>query len=247
MVARSLVALGYNSFDRWFVRRLSASRPYDRSIWPLGWTQAQTGEMLEPFLGIRLNQAGVSAIEKTFDSHRRRNIDVSEVVAFARCFGRPVGWFFMPPPGTGDEIVEPVAGEKLKNDLKAADLATVVLGTAEGWDLLAQRVLELAASGFPAAHDTMRNLAGSADTKAVADDLERRRQTVQAASIDRLASPTDDVITGMARLLVELVRTTPAGMARLRDADPDEALELLARGDEAGDKVPGRATRSTRR
>jgi hypothetical protein len=166
MVARSLVALGYNSFDRWFVRRLSASRPYDRSIWPLGWTQAQTGEMLEPFLGIRLNQAGVSAIEKTFDSHRRRNIDVSEVVAFARCFGRPVGWFFMPPPGTGDEIVEPVAGEKLKNDLKAADLVTVVLGTAEGWDLLAQRVLELAASGFPAAHDTMRNLAGSADTKA---------------------------------------------------------------------------------
>jgi hypothetical protein len=148
---------------------------------------------------------------------------------------------------TGDEIVEPMAGEKLKNDLKAADLATVVLGTTEGWDLLVQRVHELAASGFPAVHDTMRNLAGSADTKAVADDLERRRQTVQAASIDRLASPTDDVITGMARLLVELVRTTPAGMARLRDADPDEALELLARGVEAGDKSPGRATRSTRR
>ena len=46
----------------------------------VGWTQAQTSEMLEPFLGMRLNQAGVSAIEKTFDSHRRRNIDVQEVV-----------------------------------------------------------------------------------------------------------------------------------------------------------------------
>ena len=46
-----------------------------------GWTQSQTGEYLEPFLGARLNQAGISAIEKTFDSDRRRNIDVSELVA----------------------------------------------------------------------------------------------------------------------------------------------------------------------
>ena len=66
-----------------------------------GWTQSQTSEFLEPFLGYRLNQAGVSAIEKTFDSERRRNIDVAEIVAFSRCFRTPISWFFLPPPGTG--------------------------------------------------------------------------------------------------------------------------------------------------
>ena len=48
-----------------------------------GWTQAQTSDALEPFLGYSLRQAGVSAIEKTFDSERRRNLDVAEVVASA--------------------------------------------------------------------------------------------------------------------------------------------------------------------
>ena len=33
IVARSLVPLGYSSLERWFVSRLSASRPYARSIW----------------------------------------------------------------------------------------------------------------------------------------------------------------------------------------------------------------------
>src|SRR4051812_7193834 len=52
-----------------------------------GWTQVRTSDALEPYLGFKLNQAGVSAIEKTYDSDRRRNIDVAEVVAFSRCFG----------------------------------------------------------------------------------------------------------------------------------------------------------------
>lgn len=37
---------------------------------------------------------------------------------------------------------------------------------------------------------------------------------------------------GMAALLVELVKLTPVGFAELREKDPDEALELLAEGDE---------------
>src|SRR3954451_24509599 len=72
-----------------------------------GWTQVETSERLEPFLGYKLNQAGVSAIERTFDSERRRNIDVAEIVAFARCFGVPLGWFFVPPAGHATDFVEP--------------------------------------------------------------------------------------------------------------------------------------------
>ena len=36
----------------------------------------------------------------------------------------------------------------------------------------------------------------------------------------------------MAALLVDLVKLTPLGYRALRDANPQEALELLARGDE---------------
>ena len=75
---------------------------------PHGWTQVETSDRLEPFLGYKLNQAGVSAIEKTYDTERRRNIDAAEVVAFSRCFRRPIGWFFLPPPGHGGDLVEPV-------------------------------------------------------------------------------------------------------------------------------------------
>ena len=66
-----------------------------------GWTQVETSRQLEPFLGYHLNQAGVSAIEKTFDSPRRRNIDVAELIAFSHCFNKPVEWFLgLPESGT---------------------------------------------------------------------------------------------------------------------------------------------------
>ena len=79
-----------------------------------GWTQVETSERLEPFLGYRLNQAGVSAIEKTYDSERRRNIDAAEIVAFARCFNRPIGWFFLPPTGHSPDLIEPVQTRRVR-------------------------------------------------------------------------------------------------------------------------------------
>jgi hypothetical protein len=51
-------------------------------------------------------------------------------------------------------------------------------------------------------------------------------------TLARHVSPGDEVITEVARLLVRLVKLTPLGFAKLRDADPDEALALLAEGDE---------------
>ena len=81
---------------------------FTRARQQAGWTQVETSERLEPFLGYRLNQAGVSAIEKTYDTERRRNIDAAEIVAFARCFNEPIGWFFLPPTGHARDLVEPV-------------------------------------------------------------------------------------------------------------------------------------------
>ena len=53
-----------------------------------------------------------------------------------------------------------------------------------------------------------------------------------ATTLARRASPGDTVITEMAALLVDLVKLTPIGYHALREASPEEALELLARGDQ---------------
>ncbi len=62
--------------------------------------------------------------------------------------------------------------------------------------------------------------------------IDLRRRTLQQATLARFAGPEDDVIASMAALLVELVKLSPVGLARLQETDPDEALELLAEGDE---------------
>ena len=40
-----------------------------------GWTQEELADRLEPYLGQRLTQAGVSSIERAWDSDRRREFD----------------------------------------------------------------------------------------------------------------------------------------------------------------------------
>ena len=59
-----------------------------------------------------------------------------------------------------------------------------------------------------------------------------RRRAAQQATLVRFAGHEDDVITSMAALLVELVKLTPLGLQKLRTTDSDEALRLLAEGDQ---------------
>src|SRR5438067_12902483 len=63
-----------------------------------GWTQEETALELERFLGQRLPQASISAIERAYDGDRRREFDAHELLAFALCFELPLFWFFLPPP-----------------------------------------------------------------------------------------------------------------------------------------------------
>jgi len=196
-----------------------------------GWTQSQTSEFLEPFLGYRLNQAGVSAIEKTFDSERRRNIDVAEIVAFSRCFRKPIGWFFLPPPGTGAGRVEPTTDDRY--ELRAADLTTLAVGGPTGWESFLARITELLKSDPDEVWTAMQAAFAGIKRTTWEKQIDLRRRALQQETMARFAGPEDDVITGMAALLVELVKMTPVGMMKLRGTDPEEALRLLAEGDRA--------------
>lgn len=63
-----------------------------------GWTQDDLSERLESYLGQRLTQAGVSAIERAWDGDRRREFDAHELLIFAMVFDLPIIWFLLPPP-----------------------------------------------------------------------------------------------------------------------------------------------------
>ena len=204
---------------------------FTRARQEAGWTQSGTGERLEPYLGYKLNQAGVSAIEKTYDTERRRNIDAAEIVAFARCFNRPIGWFFLPPTQHGGDLVEPVYADD-RYHLPAAELVALAVGTPSGWNVLLQRIRELLDTDRRRVADALTYaLQARHDPDDIEGQLDLRRRAIQAVTLARHVSPGDEVITEMARLLAELVKTTPLGFAKLRDTDPDEALALLAEGD----------------
>ena len=53
---------------------------------------------LEPYLGQRMTQAGVSSIERAWDGDRRREFDAHELLVFAMVFELPIIWFLLPPP-----------------------------------------------------------------------------------------------------------------------------------------------------
>ena len=198
-----------------------------------GWTQVETSERLEPYLGYRLNQAGISAIEKTYDSDRRRNIDTAEVVAFARCFGLPLGWFFLPPGGHTEDLVEPVQrGELEEVNIDAAHLLTLALGTPAGWGAFVERVVELGREAKEPISAALRvAFRGEADRHGWEKQIDLRRRALRETTLARQAGPGEEVITSMATLLIELVKLTPLGFELLRDSDPHEALRLLTLGD----------------
>jgi len=198
----------------------------------LGWTQVETSQHLEPFLGYQLNQAGISAIEKTYDSERRRNIDTAEVVAFARCFGVPIGWFFLPPSEHAGDLVEPLHVDD-RYHIPAADLVTLTIGSPSSWRLYLERVRELLGTDRGSIADALHfALDGHSERDEIEAQLDLRRRAIRDINLARHASPADDVITNMAELLLRLVRLTPGGMDRLRQSDPQAALVLLEEGDE---------------
>src|SRR5665811_933751 len=63
-----------------------------------GWTQEELADRLEPYLGQRLTQAGISSIERAWDGDRRREFDAHELLIFAMVFDLPILWFLLPPP-----------------------------------------------------------------------------------------------------------------------------------------------------
>jgi hypothetical protein len=106
-----------------------------------GWTQDRAAQALEPYLGKRWSKASVSQAERSIAGKFVRNFDADEIVAFARAFELPVGWFFMPPPPHSDQPGVPV---KLKTpDAERLGTALALLVDLVFGDETNQALLEM--------------------------------------------------------------------------------------------------------
>jgi transcriptional regulator with XRE-family HTH domain len=94
-----------------------------------GWTQDQAAEACAAYLGNRLSPASWSALERSVDGGRIREITADELVAFARAFDLPIGFFLTPPSVWDNHVVAtPDAGPE---GLEPMELFDVVIGTPE--------------------------------------------------------------------------------------------------------------------
>ena len=93
------------------------------------WTQDQAAEACAPYLGARLSPASWSALERSVDGGRIREITADELIGFARGFALPVGFFLTPPSVWDGHVVNtPDAGS---DGLEPLELFDVVIGTPE--------------------------------------------------------------------------------------------------------------------
>jgi transcriptional regulator with XRE-family HTH domain len=94
-----------------------------------GWTQDQAAEACTDYLGARLSPASWSAMERSVDGGRIREITADELVAFARAFDLPIGFFLTPPSAWDNHVVAtPDAGAE---GLAPIELFDVVIGTPD--------------------------------------------------------------------------------------------------------------------
>lgn len=114
-----------------------------------GWTQEQTAERLEPFLGQRLKKTSISAIERSIDSERRRVFTAQEILGFSLAFSVSYLWFLVPPP---DEDGEP--RRRLEGySGYLTDLLGVALGREHEVVAIGERIKALAAVNPEQTHE----------------------------------------------------------------------------------------------
>ena len=107
------------------------------------WTQEEAAEHLAPYLGTKWSKASFSAAERSVDGERVRNFSADEIVAFARGFGLPVGFFFLPPPrSAADAEIRLAAPEKPAWGIPTSELIDVVFGPPGEIGYMGMRVEE---------------------------------------------------------------------------------------------------------
>lgn len=177
-----------------------------------GLTQDEAAVALEPFLGVRLPQAAVSAIERSYRGDRRREFDAQEILAFACAFDLPLTWFFLPPlederrlQGTSDYVRE---------------LYLLLLGRDDQLEDLYTRFRELGIAE-PGEDDEVLARVYGAPTGVTMNDYRTRRKELLLALLDQQADAVDASAEQLGAFFDHLRQVGVRGLVaeQLRDAD----------------------------
>lgn len=175
-------------------------------------TQDEAAQALEPFLGQRLPQASISAIERAYGGERRREFDAQEILSFAAAFDLPLIWFFLPPlddlrrlQGTADRVTE---------------LYDLALGREDQVGLLYDRFRELGMPE-PDATDVKAGRIFGAPTARTLRDYRHRRKEMLLAMLDDYADKVDATADEMGQFFDHLRQVGVRGLVgeQLNDED----------------------------
>lgn len=193
-----------------------------------GLTQDEAADALEPFLGQRLPQTSISAIERAWGGEKRREFDAHEVFAFACAFDVPLLWFFLPPPGDTRRL----AGTSDRIN----ELYRFVLGREDQLDDLYARFRELGMRE-PDTHDAAFAAVMGTPTKASLNDYRQRRKELLLALLDDYADRVDASADELGRFFDHLRQVGIRGLVAEQLNDHDYTAPG-GRGPRAGESQP---------
>lgn len=177
-----------------------------------GWTQEELADRLEPYLGQRLTQAGISSIERAWDGERRREFDAHELLIFAMVFDLPMVWFFLPP--TGDHRI-------MRSTTRPVDeLYVWLLGQPRQLEPLYERLRQLGITDPTAAEATVEKIAGVPGAAKQWSYRERRKELLLAL-LDEHADSLDNAVEELGRWVDHLRQVGIRGFIAEHTHDED--------------------------
>ena len=184
-----------------------------------GWTQEEAASEISKTLGRPMTAAGLSAVEKTYTSRRQRVIDVAELAAFARAFGLPMAWFFLPPER---REASPIPGLYAH----AAAMAVDVFGDEDAWQWYLARIVDLLGAPGSILHD---ELLGSAGYPSAAEwaDIDIKREELLKVALAQFTSDNSDLIEALLESLAKVRQLTTDGHAATHAPKPDDPFGYL--------------------
>ncbi|MGH9023580.1 MAG: helix-turn-helix domain-containing protein [Acidimicrobiia bacterium] len=203
-----------------------------------GWTQEDFADRLEPYLGQRLTQAGVSSIERAWDGERRREFDAHELLVFAMVFGLPMIWFLLPPPGDH---------RLMRGTTRQVDeLYVWLLGAPEQLEPLYGRLREYGIHDPSAAEEVVEKLTGRPAAPREWSYKERRKEMLLAL-LDQHADSLDNAVDELGKWVDHLRQVGIRGFIAehthdldfARSERPDIGEDETAREGTTDEAAPG--------
>jgi transcriptional regulator with XRE-family HTH domain len=177
-----------------------------------GLTQPEAAAVLEPFLGQRLPQASISAIERTFGGDKHREFDAQEILAFACAFDLPLLWFFLPPPGDTRRL-------QATSD-RVNELYRLALGREDQLEILYARFRELGMSE-PDEQDAAWAAVMRTPSKVTLNDYRHRRKELLLRLLDEYADRVDASAEELGEFFDHLRQVGVRGLIAEQLSDPD--------------------------